>query len=109
ISLSLGLLLAPVIQVQTLCRPLTGDASALLHRAADVTGLSGARGRLLHFQGFDVVSNDYQSDRPYPPYISSVGSFDSWFDPATGADLSKTRVAIAGTGGAGPTPLGCAT
>ncbi len=78
------------------CTPASGDARALLRRAADVTGLTAAAGRALHSQGYDVVSFDYQSDRPYPPYLSAISTFDSWFQPQTGVERAETRMFVAG-------------
>ncbi|HYM26127.1 MAG TPA: hypothetical protein VEU08_23075 [Vicinamibacterales bacterium] len=78
------------------CTPTSGDAHDILRRVAERVGLSAAGSRLLHTRGFDVVSNDYQSDRMYPPYISSVSSFDSWFVPATGVERTSSQTSIAG-------------
>jgi hypothetical protein len=77
------------------CTPTTGDAHAILQRAAEVTGLRAARGRVLHSQGYDVVSFDFQSDRPYPPYLSAMSTFDLWFQPQTGVERAQTRMFVA--------------
>src|SRR5262252_816940 len=79
------------------CAPASGDARDILRRVADRVGLHAAESRVLHVQGFDVISNDYQSDRMYAPYISSVSTFDSWFFPTTGVERTSTRTSIAGT------------
>ena len=78
------------------CTAASGDTKALLEHAAAVTGLTAARGRALHSQGYDIVSFDYQSDRPYQPYLSAISTFDSWFQPQTGVERSEGRMFVAG-------------
>jgi hypothetical protein len=77
------------------CTPTAGDARSILQHAADVTGLRAARGRVLHSHGYDVVSFDFQSDRPYPPYLSAMSTFDMWFQPQTGVERAQTRMFVA--------------
>lgn len=91
------------------CVPATGDASSLLHRAAEVTGLTAAAGSVLHTEGYDVVSFDFQSDRPYPPYLSAVSSFESWFEPRTGVERMHSRTFAAGYALGDETTLGDAS
>lgn len=91
------------------CTPAAGDAHSILESAAVTTGLRTTRGRVLHVQGFDIVSQDYQSDRMYPPFLSSVGAFDSWFSPETGVERTSTQTAIAGNRFPGTTSLGSST
>jgi hypothetical protein len=91
------------------CTAASGDAHSILESAAAVTGLRTTRGRVLHVQGFDIVSQDYQSDRMYPPFLSSVGRFDSWFSPETGVERTSTQTAIAGNSFPGATSLGSST
>jgi hypothetical protein len=89
------------------CTPASGDAAAILRRAADVTGLTRATGRVVRIGGTDVVSHDYESDRTYPPYILQTSRFDEWLDPATGADRITTKESMVGAGQfAGGTTLG---
>jgi len=87
------------------CTPIRGDARAMLQRAADVTGLRAARGRVLHSPGYDVVSFDFQSDRPYPPYLSAITKFDLWFDPQTGVERAETGMFVAGNNYPSPATL----
>jgi hypothetical protein len=68
------------------CSPASGDARAILASAAAETGLRSLGQRVFHVQGFDVESQDFQSDRMYPPYLSTVDAFDTWFSPATGVE-----------------------
>ncbi|HTI65325.1 MAG TPA: hypothetical protein VL524_17485 [Gemmatimonadaceae bacterium] len=90
------------------CSPATGDAAAVLRRTSAVTGLSAATaaGRVLRVQGFDVESQDYQSDRWYPPYLSNVGTMQDWYAPATGVERRASRISMAGYDYANPTTIG---
>ena len=63
---------APVCAKATRRAPNAGDdATALLARAIDVVGLATVGDRLRVSTVTDVVSLDYQSDRPYRPYLWS--------------------------------------
>ncbi len=89
------------------CVPASGDAQVLLRRAADVTGLTSANGRVFRAHATDVLSHDYESDRMYAPFLIQTTRFDEWFEPATGADRVTTREsAIAGNEFAGVTTVG---
>lgn len=105
--LTAAVLLAGAITAPA-CTPASGNAQEILHKVADRIGLSAVAARALHVQGYDLVSNDYQSDRMYPPFISSVGSFDSWFYPATGVERTSSQTAIAGSSYPGGTTIGTA-
>jgi hypothetical protein len=88
------------------CSPATGDAHSLLVSAATATGLPSVTLRVLHVKGFDVVSQDFQSDRMYPPFLSMVDSFDSWFSPATGVERTSGHSTVAGNDYGGPAAIG---
>jgi hypothetical protein len=60
----------------------------------------------LHVQGFDVVSQDFQSDRMYPPFLSTIDAFDTWFSPGTGVERTSSRSTAAGNSYGGVTSLG---
>ena len=90
------------------CSPATGDAHSLLVSAATATGLPSVASRALHVTGFDVVSQDFQSDRMYPPFLSTVDSFDTWFSPATGVERTSSHSIVAGNDYGGPTGIGSA-
>src|SRR3954470_7157406 len=78
------------------CKPTSGDASAILRRATDVIGMSRAGGRVLRVNGTDITTHDYESDRPYLPYILQPSRFVEWFDAATGADRISTSESMVG-------------
>jgi hypothetical protein len=84
------------------CTPAAGDARAALGRAWRAAGLDRLGGRVAHFTATDVVQQNYQSDRSYPPFFSHAQGKDVWLDPATGVERTTTRVTGLGTGGGRP-------
>jgi hypothetical protein len=88
------------------CTPASGDARSVLSAAATATGLRSIESRALHVQGFDVVSQDFQSDRMYAPFLSTVDSFDTWFSPTTGVERTSSHSTVAGNSYGGATTLG---
>jgi len=90
ISFALLLLTAP-----GRCVPASGDGHIVLESAVAATGLRNTDTRLMHVQGFDMVSQDYQSDRTYLPFLSSVTAFDSWYSPTTGIERTSARTTLA--------------
>ncbi|HEV8236239.1 MAG TPA: hypothetical protein VGP84_16620, partial [Gemmatimonadaceae bacterium] len=88
------------------CTPASGDARSILSSAATATGLRSIGSRALHVQGFDVVSQDFQSDRMYAPFLSTVDSFDTWFSPTTGVERTSSHSTVAGNSYGGATTLG---
>src|SRR5213083_449691 len=89
------------------CTAASGDASAVLRRAADAMGVDAAGTRVLHIEGFDVITQDYQSDRPaYPPFLSSVGALHYWYSPATRVERRAAGMSMAGFTFGGGTMLG---
>jgi hypothetical protein len=61
-------------------------ANALLRRATALVGLDRLGDRVLHLEVIDGVEQNYQSDRPYPPFFSLVFPREVWSDPASGAE-----------------------
>lgn len=93
----------------TPCTPASGNAQSLLQSAVAATGLRAAGSRVLHLKGFDVVSQDFQSDRMYPPFLSSVDPFETWFSPASGVERTSSRTVVAGNTYPGGTSIANAT
>ncbi|MDB4908850.1 MAG: beta-lactamase protein [Gemmatimonadetes bacterium] len=84
------------------CAPATGgDAAALLARAAHLTGLDALGESLAAYHAVDQELQAYQSDRPYPPFLSLTHAHDVTFDARSGA--TRTSTIITGQG-SGPTP-----
>jgi hypothetical protein len=81
------------------CRPTTGNAVALLGRAravlkADSLGSNMVRrvsSRLIEF-------HNYESDRPYRPFITMVTDEESTLEPATGTLRDSTTLDFRGFG-----------
>lgn len=67
----------------------------MLARAAAAAGLlaEGARadGRVLRYAFRDNISQDYQSDRPYPPYLTMEWGGTFWADPAARTQRLEER------------------
>lgn len=60
------------------------DPTTLLARAREVMGFTRVQGRVLHYHAAAVVEQNFQSDRTYPPFFSSVSQQEVWFQPASG-------------------------
>jgi hypothetical protein len=89
------------------CTPATGDAHAVLQRAAHVIGLDVVSTKVLALRGSDVVVQDYQSDRTsYPPYLSDVEPIELWYAPASGVERRSASSAMAGYQYGAPTTIG---
>jgi hypothetical protein len=57
------------------------DAVAILARAREVMGVDRANGRIVHYRAATADEQNYQSDRPYPPFFLAVRQQEIWFDP----------------------------
>jgi hypothetical protein len=97
----LSLLLAVTTHVTAPCKPAAGDADAILHRAADVIGMTRLGTRVVRIDATDIVSLNYESDRSYPPYLLQADAFTEYFDAGTGAirHVAGTSMAGASQGG----------
>lgn len=72
------------------CRPATAmDPTVLLHRAVRVMGMRD--GVVLHFHSMENTTQDYQSDRSYPPFFSARTETETWFNPSTAVERTATR------------------
>jgi hypothetical protein len=59
------------------------DAQALLQRAWEVMGGGQTAGMLVHYHASASLSQNYQSDRMYPPFLDFFQEQESWFNPRT--------------------------
>jgi hypothetical protein len=75
-----------------------GGASAVLARARDAMGFTQAAGRVLHYVAIRATEENYESDRTYPPFFSSMADEEIWLDAATGVLSVQSRVMFPGTG-----------
>ena len=62
------------------------DAQALLQRARDVMGGTEAAGMLVHCHTSASLTQNYQSDRAYPPFLDFFQERESWFNPQTAVE-----------------------
>lgn len=93
---ALSTTIATTVAPAPVCKPASGDAAAVLRRAADVMGMTASAGRILRINGTDIVTHDYESDRPYLPYLLQPSRFTEWFDPTSGADRTSTSESMVG-------------
>lgn len=75
------------------CSALSGDAAALVNRAWRAVGIDGASGSVAHWTVSDIAQQNYQSDRPYPPFFSYEVKRELWLEPATGVVRSSLQLA----------------
>ncbi len=86
-------------QTDEACTPVHGhDAQAVLQHAIDAVGLNHAANRVLHYVTIDVLNQNYQSDRSYPPYLMAMQDHDLLYDPSTGTERSTMRLTYPGMG-----------
>jgi hypothetical protein len=75
------------------CSPASGDAQVVLGRAWRAVGLDDASHAVARWTITDAARQNYQSDRPYPPFFTYETERELWFDPATGVERSTMRMA----------------
>jgi hypothetical protein len=68
-------------QTATGCLPATGDARALLARGIDAAGIKRLDRPALGLSLIETASQDFQSDRTYPPYLQEGRSAHLWYFP----------------------------
>ncbi|MDB4949507.1 MAG: beta-lactamase protein [Gemmatimonadetes bacterium] len=79
------------------------SAREVLDRAWAALGLAARPDAVVRIDAVDHAQQNYQSDRPYPPYFVNALGREVWFDPRTGVE----RISTTFTGqGSGPVPSG---
>lgn len=76
------------------------QAAALLQHAKQVMRFARADQSVIHLHSLAAATQDYQSDRTYPPFFDAMQVQEEWFDPQTGVDRMSTQTTF--PGGAGP-------
>jgi len=72
------------------CEAVQGeDAHAWLGRAMSFAGIDGGGGDPLHLTFTNAVTQDYQSERSYPPFFAFFVSGDLWVVPASGVERTS--------------------
>jgi len=89
---------ASLIGDSSSCQKAPGiDARAELQRAADRTGLTAARGRVVHTRAFDLTDHAFESDRTYAaPFLAEVSSQDQWLDVTSGVERVTGQSTVGG-------------
>lgn len=70
-------------QVASDCRPASGDAQALLDRGIGTTGMRRLGRPAIGLRVSEMVAQDFQSDRPYPPFLQEGRNATLWYFPET--------------------------
>lgn len=68
-------------QTATSCTPASGDAHSLLNQGIESAGIARLGHPALGLRLIETVSQDFQSDRTYPPYLQEGRSSDLWYFP----------------------------
>ena len=67
------------------------NVQALLQRARDVMGSTEAAGMLVHYHASASLTQNYQSDRMYPPFLDFFQEQESWFNPKTAVERTAVQ------------------
>jgi hypothetical protein len=85
------------------CAPATGSAEALLARARLTLGLDSVDGtKVRQVTSRLITFHNYESDRPYRPFLTFVTDEMSLLDPKTGVQRDSTTFAFDGFGAQPP-------
>jgi hypothetical protein len=68
-------------QTATGCTPAVGDARGLLARGVESAGIARLGRPALGLKVIQMVSQDFQSDRTYPPYLQAGHAARLWYYP----------------------------
>lgn len=79
------------------------DGRAIIARAVAAAGIGAAGDSLLRYDFSDAISQNYQSDRMYPPYLSFDWGGTITLDPRSGVQRVEER--MLGGGGTAPRPF----
>ncbi len=84
----------PVAKAES-CVALSGDAAAVLDHAWRAAGIDRAsRSRsVARWTVSDAAQQNFQSDRPYPPFFSYEVRRELWLDPTTGVERASLQMA----------------
>ena len=73
-------------------------------RAWRVMGVPGIADSILHYTWIEGTVNNFQSDRPYPPFFTVYAGGETWAQPVTGLERLLTTSLFYGTGPTSPRP-----
>ncbi|HKW61368.1 MAG TPA: hypothetical protein VJN89_02380 [Candidatus Acidoferrum sp.] len=88
-----GVLAASALRPQSMEQkdPQGTSPEALLQRAWDVMGAVHVHGMLIHYRASASLSQNYQSDRMYPPFLDFFQQQESWFSPQTAVERTTVQ------------------
>src|SRR5215475_13455101 len=89
--LGLGLCASLCSQVTAQQTSQPSDAQALVQRAWEAMGGGQTVGMLVHYHASAALSQNYQSDRMYPPFLDFFQEQESWFNPQTAVERSTIQ------------------
>lgn len=77
-----------------------GDSrpASLLKRAREVIGITSVGARVVHMRAILAEEQDFQSDRPYPPFFSTMSDEEVWFNPANAVLRIQSQSMFPGDG-----------
>jgi hypothetical protein len=73
-------------------------ANAVLQRAREAMGFSRVGDKIIHLHAVSGTSENYQSDRTYPPFFLQMQVIESWLDPKSGVERLSTQAVWPGSG-----------
>ena len=79
------------------------QAAAFLEHAKEVMRFARADQSVIHLHSLAAATQDYQSDRMYPPFFDAMQVQEEWYDPQTGVDRVSTQTTF--PGGTGPVQI----
>ena len=88
-----GVLASSVLHSQSMGQmdPQRASPEALLQRAWEVMGGAHVNGMLIHYRASASLSQNYQSDRMYAPFLDFFQQQESWFSPQTAVERSTVQ------------------
>jgi hypothetical protein len=98
VSFAVLLTWAPQAGGQSLQTDIEHSSMAALARAREVMGFTRVDNRVLHLRSIAADEQNYQSDRTYPPFFSSLSDQETWFDPASGVLRVQSNTVYPGSG-----------
>lgn len=89
---------SPLALAQTSTGAGKKDAAAILARAKAVLRFDRAAQAALHARAMSADVQNFESDRSYPPYFSSMVEEELWFDPQSGLERTASKTTFPGGG-----------
>jgi hypothetical protein len=72
--------------------------AAVLARAKTVMGFARAGEAVIHYRAVAAVEQNYQSERTYPPFFSTMQVKENWIEPRRGVERVSVQTTYPGSG-----------